>query len=195
MAVTRLCNTYNKVIDTPNVVDVSDLTPEGKGFRTILAPKSAHNKRKQVENIPVVSDNYETYALAMQFLGAQFACYAEKYLMLYGKVENKTDNTIKTTKETHPSIKLIETYNSVITAGKVIDVSDLQPDGRGFRTMPAPKTSRGKKKRVDNIPVISDNYETFALAMALLGPDFATYATKYLELYGRQLKVVNPNIK
>lgn len=84
------------------------------------------------------------------------------------------------------SSKLAIAYTEAEATGKVLDVSGLQADGTGTRKIPVPKTTRGTKKWVMGVPVVSDNYASYALAMQLLGPGFAPFAQEYLNLYGGQ---------
>lgn len=92
-------------------------------------------------------------------------------------------------KMTAPNIaytKLVTAYNEAIASAKVLDVSGLQVDGTGSRKINYPKTGNGTKKWVGDVPVVSDNYASYHLAMQFLGPDFAGYSQQYLNQYGGQ---------
>ena len=62
------------------------------------------------------------------------------------------------------SVKLISAYNAAVAEGKVLDVSALQVDGTGARRIKIPKTTRGTKKWVGDVPIVSDNYNSYALS-------------------------------
>jgi hypothetical protein len=79
---------------------------------------------------------------------------------------------------------LVTALNNAVKSGKVLDVSKLQPNGTGYRIVDIPKTSKGKKRWVDNYPVISNNYDSYALAMKILGPEYEQFAIKYLQMFG-----------
>ena len=92
-------------------------------------------------------------------------------------------------KMTAPNIaytKLVTAYNEAIANNKVLDVSGLQVDGTGSRKINYPKTGNGTKKWVADVPVVSDNYASYHLAMQFLGPDFSGFAQQYLNQYGGQ---------
>ena len=84
------------------------------------------------------------------------------------------------------SAKLQQSYQTAINEGKVLDVSKIRTDGAGSRTMNYPKSVSGSKKWVDNLPVVSNNYNAYAFALQLLGPDFKQYADLFLQMYGAQ---------
>lgn len=81
-------------------------------------------------------------------------------------------------------IKLVQALNKSSQNGKVLDVSELKPDGSGSRIIVVPKTTRGNKKWVPDVPVVSDNYATYALAMSILGEGYLPYAQQYQALHG-----------
>lgn len=83
-----------------------------------------------------------------------------------------------------PYAKLVTALNDAVKTGKVLDVSKLSADGKGSRTIPMPKSGKGTKKWVDNFPVLSNNYASYALAMQILGPEYAVYSQQYANLYG-----------
>jgi hypothetical protein len=90
------------------------------------------------------------------------------------------------------STKLSSALAAANTEGKVLDVSALQADGTGARRIKIPKTTRGTKKWVENFPVVSDNYGSYALAMQLLGPEYAGLSAEYLRLYAGAKQVRAP---
>jgi hypothetical protein len=86
-----------------------------------------------------------------------------------------------------PYTKLATVLNAAMAAGKVLDVSNLTADGKGTRTIPVPKSQKGTKKWVGNLPVVSNNYNSYALAMSILAsvnPEYNQYAQEYARLHG-----------
>lgn len=81
-------------------------------------------------------------------------------------------------------VKLATALNEAVAAGKILDVSGLKPDATGARKINMPKTAKGKKRWVDNFPIVSDNYASYALAMQILGNDYLPLAEKYRATYG-----------
>lgn len=85
-----------------------------------------------------------------------------------------------------PQEKVIKGYNKAQAAGNLLDVSKLQNDGTGYKSVKPPKTTRGTKRGIDPVGVVSDNYAAYNLAMTLLGPTFIPYSNLYLTTYGGQ---------
>jgi hypothetical protein len=83
-----------------------------------------------------------------------------------------------------PQQRLAAAYNKSQADGKLLDVSKLANDGTGYKSAKPPKTARGTKKGINPVPVISDNYQAYALAMAMLGEGFKPYADQYYQTYG-----------
>lgn len=80
----KFVSTFNNAINAGDVVDVSKLTDDGTGARRHPVPKSTAGTKKWVPGFPVISDNYESYARAINFLGVAYAPYSGEYLRLYG---------------------------------------------------------------------------------------------------------------
>lgn len=86
--------------------------------------------------------------------------------------------------QTNAYTKLVRALNGAQTVGKVVDVSNLQPDGSGLRTINVPKTTRGTKRWVGDFPLVSDNYPSYLLATQILGAEYAQLAQEFGQLYG-----------
>ena len=82
------------------------------------------------------------------------------------------------------SAKLHASYAIAVANRHVLDVSNLQADGVGARSMVYPKTLTGAKKWVDNLPIISNSYYQYAAAMELLGPNYRQFAELFLKQHG-----------
>ena len=160
------------------LLDVSELNPDGTGPR--YAYSSTENR---VGDIPVVSDNYQNYKLAMDALGPEYAQYAEEYLNLYGDDSDDILRPILTEKAR------AHLYDLIVNAPRdeFLDVSNLGPGGSGTRYIGKP-SPRSDKKGIDGLPVVSDNYQNYKLAIDALSPEFAVYADEYLKQYGDGLK-------
>lgn len=89
-------------------------------------------------------------------------------------------------------LKLVTALNAASAAGKVVDVSKIEADATGIRTVVVPKSGKGTKRWVGNFPVISDNHASFRRAMEILGAEYLPYAEQYLALYGAQKTVRAP---
>ena len=83
-----------------------------------------------------------------------------------------------------PSLKLKSTIDIALTKQQVVDVSNINTDATGIRSISPPTTDRSLKKRIGYIPVVSNNYESYKYAMDLLGPEYSGYADKFLEYHG-----------
>lgn len=190
----RLINTYKKLQDGDKVIDVSTLGADGKGWHTIPFPKQKTSTRRYVPGIPVVSNNYPCYLRAMQFLGDEFLIHADKYMQLYGNLPPPPPRPSKpictyqsTTTTSKPTSsggdKFVTAYHALKDTCKVLDVSTLTTEGTGFRTVDQPKTDRGKRKKIDPVPIISNNYDTYLIAMQFLGPTYDQFALQYYNQY------------
>ena len=69
--------------------------------------------------------------------------------------------------------KLVNAINGAAAKGKLVDVSELKQDGSGYRVIQAPKKGLAStKKSIPGMPVSSNNYASYALAMGILGPQW-----------------------
>jgi hypothetical protein len=90
--------------------------------------------------------------------------------------------------------KLVNALNEAVAVGKGIDVSGLRSDGTGIRKIDLPRTDRGTKKWVGEFPVLSDNYDSYALAMEIFGPEYYGYAQEYINMFGGAKIVRSPKV-
>lgn len=77
----------DRIKDLPQgyVLDVTGITPEGKGVKSKEAPKAGgKSKRVGVPGLPIISSNYADYATAIGLLGKGYEQYAEQYAKTYG---------------------------------------------------------------------------------------------------------------
>lgn len=81
-------------------------------------------------------------------------------------------------------LKVITAYNEAVAKGQLLDVSKLKADGTGSRKIPVPSRSTSTKRWIDGVAVASNNYAAYALAMQLLGAQFAPYAGQFLQKFG-----------
>ena len=66
---------------------------------------------------------------------------------------------------------------------KILDVSKLDNNGIGARTINRPKTEKSSKKIVPGIPLASDNFPSYELAIKMLGSNYLSYVEIYRNLY------------
>lgn len=79
-------------------------------------------------------------------------------------VEKEATRTRTGTSGARRGRTLLEKYNIAQDAGKVLDVTSMQPNGVGVREVNPPGPKSGKIM-VDNVPVISSNPQTYAMAI------------------------------
>ena len=75
MAYNTLVNQINQAIASNKVLDVSHITDDGHGTKKIIIPK------RIIEDLPIASDNYESYLRAIKILGPNYDSYAQKYAL------------------------------------------------------------------------------------------------------------------
>lgn len=70
----------------PNqVLDVSSIRPDGTGIRVIDQPRGTRTTKVGVPGVAVVSDNYASYAMAINALGPEYGNYTTRYEQMYGE--------------------------------------------------------------------------------------------------------------
>lgn len=198
---------YTKAKKEKKVIDVSEITDDGRGIRIVKKP-GVKSTKKYVEGVPVVSDNYNNYAFALEVLGRDFLPYANEFYRLYGEgriekapksgsvyqayaeergfAQPRSPRSLSPERNASLYDILAGKYRKAEDERKVVDVSDMTADGRGIHIIKAPKggSSRSSKKQVEGVVVVSDNYNNYAAAMDILGADFVPYAAEYRRMYG-----------
>ncbi len=89
-----------------------------------------------------------------------------------------------------PRSPLLERVNA-LGEGEVLDVSAITAEGTGAKKMKAP-AGKSRKVGVTGLPIISNNYQAYQRAIALLGPDYTKYAEQYGQLYGTGPEAIVP---
>lgn len=79
-----------------------------------------------------------------------------------------------------PKVPLAQRLNDLPT-GKCLDCSDMEPTGTKIRPVDTPSEA-SKKICVPGLAICSSSHEKYCQALALLGPDYAHYGQKYLEI-------------
>jgi len=200
----KLANAQSK----DKVLDVSKLRTDGVGAVMTKRPatqgEDAKGKVKYIEGLDIVSDNYGTYKAAADALGEpQFAAMYKKF---YGggvasPAKPKSPKKEKTVAKNFEE-KLMEAVQKAEDSqdtekAKLVDVSNLTElkNGSlgGYRTVNRydPKTGKdtyldkytGKKMWIEGLPVISNNFDSYARAVnALDRPDLVReFARKHGE--------------
>lgn len=77
-------------------------------------------------------------------------------------------------------VSLYSRLNRLRGPNEVLDVSRIHPDGTGITL----RTRSPRSLGVPGLPIVSNNYPSYATAMRLLGPRFEPYADEYLRLHG-----------
>lgn len=70
-----------------------------------------------------------------------------------------------------------------LRSDQVIDVSKIDVTGSGWRTIPKPKTNKSTKKGIEGLPIVSDNIDSYRLAVNILGEKYNHYITAYTEKF------------
>lgn len=80
--------------------------------------------------------------------------------------------------------KLFKMSEKAESDDKVLDVSKITVDGKGARVIQAPRSDRSSKMQISDLNIVSDNYESYKLAMSILGPEYNVYSAAYLRNFG-----------
>ena len=146
------------------------------GLRKTAMPKTADakslGKKKMVSGLDIISDNYETYKKVADLLGEKKM--AQKYSDLFVKTGLERQRAPRTTPQRGQPKTLAEKLRYAVekaqkAGDKIVIVSKLNEKGR-FRTVASFKDGyTGRILGVEGLPVVSDNYKAFALAMTQLG--------------------------
>lgn len=62
-----------------------------------------------------------------------------------------------------------------LPVGKVLDVSAMQNNGAGIRTIQKPVQGRTAYFSVEGLPIVSTNFENYSRAIQLLGPGYEQF--------------------
>ena len=176
------------------VVDVSNLNSDGTGGQIISYLYDMFLGKGNVEDIKIVSDNYDKYKLAMDILDAYnhtatFSNYADEFYHMFGPERIYQMARVGPVGPVPPAMDNIhEGYKYVTNSiNLVLDVSDF--DDRGTVVV-VPKTYLDpRKNQVDDIPIVSNNYSSYYDAIDVLTQEFGLYELidaerKYAQLYG-----------
>lgn len=184
------------------VLNVSALREDGVGAVKAKMPatqgRDAKGKIKYIAGLDIISDNYGTYKAAADALGKPE--FSRMYREYYGggvaspkvpKSPKKEKTVAKTFEE-----KLMEAVMNAQDEDKLVDVSNLHElkNGTlgGFRTVARydAKTGKdtyldkytGKKMWIEGLPMISNNYDSYARAANAL--DRADLAREFARKHG-----------
>lgn len=117
----NLLGTIKKANDNNQVVDVSKIRPTGTGSRIINYPSNYRGKKVIIDNVPIVSDTYDSYKLATDILGQDYQYLADYYLIIL-EIKKGDKEYIKEIAETN--------YPALISNQQVFDfaMKILGPD-------------------------------------------------------------------
>ena len=86
-----------------------------------------------------------------------------------------------------PRNKLLNLIEKAHNLGKVLDVSAMNSNIKGYVTIDIPKNNKNPRKSVVGIAVVSTNYEAYKNAMMILGPTHSHFIDLYYNLYCSKL--------
>jgi len=90
-----------------------------------------------------------------------------------------TDNVAK--------IRIMRQHANAVSMGKVLDVSDIAPDGTGSRTREYKILNRVHRPmgQVGDLVIVSNNYPAYHFAVMGLGPEYAEHSRVFAETHGK----------
>jgi hypothetical protein len=188
------------------VLNVSKVGADGSGTVIAVRPKTqgaeAKGKVKFIEGLDIISDNYDTYAFVAEAVGRPDM--DKKYYNLYVRAGGvKTPSGPKSPKKVPKTFeeKLAKAVENAERANppKLVNVSALHistsPKGKekliGFRTVDAfddkgkeiyGKGYSGDLRHIGGLPLISNNYDSYATAAKALGEN--DFAAEFAKRYG-----------
>ena len=130
-----------------SVIDVSNITPEGSKAKTLhKAPTGG--KRVGIKGLPIISNNYAAYAIAIDLLPDEYQHFKEEFAKEYGK----GDEVKVKAKAASPKTKSRKTTAATkeVTKTKKKKAEEAEPEAKKSpkkkKAEPEPKTSPKKKK-------------------------------------------------
>ena len=145
------------------------ISPAGFGVN-VVDPNSLDSSLKTVDNIGIYSDRYITFARAMQLLGDDYPSYADRYLELYGDLEDEDesssnsssssssddDNNLMSVKYTPMSYRSYPTQKSLMSqersAVSMPSYRSPMSQERSVTSMPSYRSPMSKERSVTSIP-------------------------------------------
>jgi len=81
-----------------------------------------------------------------------------------------------------PKTRLVNDIKYAKDDGRVLDVSNMSPNTRGIRFIKYPSDYAENMKFfiINNVPIVSSKYESYKLAVDILGADYHYLADYYL---------------
>ena len=79
----RIIDLLQRARNQGMVLDVSNIKQDATGLRLTYAPRTERSSKKQIGDLPLVSNNYYTYQYAINLLGPQYSHYSQQYLKQY----------------------------------------------------------------------------------------------------------------
>jgi hypothetical protein len=164
------------------VLDVSNIKANGTGVVKTTIPKTGTGAKIGTPNIPIISNNIEAYILALRMIyGAnadrQFAADINAINNVFMQRQQLSALTQQVglpqspkspRKRAVPSSHALADRVRDIKPGHVIDVSEMDAEGRNAHTIPTPKTTTKGKFGTDNVPIVSDNTDNYILALRMI---------------------------
>lgn len=205
--VQRLIDAINAAASVGKVIDVSKISPDGKGWTTQNPPKKL-GKYSSPQYPNIVSNNLKGYQTAANLLNIPDAVTGWQQSEAAGKVQLKANKEAAAKKSaggagkgksklSFPE-KLARALNLAhekrvksAQAGEekvfVVDVSNVKNDGSGISVREAPATNKSKKKQIGELLIVSNNTAAYELALSNLNDDrqlLQQYINAFKEHYG-----------
>ncbi len=79
-----------------------------------------------------------------------------------------------------PKARLLNDIEFAKDSGRVLDVSNMSPNTRGIRFITYSNDHIGNKFIINNIPIVSNNYESYKLSINILGKEYQYLSDYYL---------------
>lgn len=185
LAVNPLINRINN-LQYGQVLDVSKITADGKGVVTVNAPKTNNGSKVGTANVPIISNNVESYILALRLIygdqaDQQYAediAFVNDVLAYRRNISSMMQQVGLPQSPKSPRKRAVPSPNSLadrirnLKADHVIDVSEMDAEGRNAKTIPTPKTTKTGRFGTDNAPIVSNNIQSYVAALRMIyGPE------------------------
>ena len=115
IAYLALVSKLSRIASTDSVLDVSSFKLNGTGLVIINKSKSLKNGI-ELSMMPIVSDNFHTYHIAMGLLGSQFSIYSKLY-------QERFEHMIHSSEDysgSDPSDKIFPSYTTLLNDTRII---------------------------------------------------------------------------
>lgn len=162
-----------KIAELPpgKVLDVSRIDRNGKGSRT-RDPPGGNSGSRGVPGLSLVSSERETLSWALEILGEEYGRDLSSCLEAW----DQGSGTPGSSRGKGPGLR--ERMEG-LGEDKVLDVSRMDGKGKGARVINRPR-GKGKKREVPGLPMVSDQRDSYARALEILGEETGEDFSRFL---------------